>query len=170
VNRDPRYAAIYDDLVASLNLLGVSSRTDESGVAIGKKYARHDELGIPFAVTLDPSTFDDGAVTLRERDSCHQVRVPLAMVAEEVQKLCSNAKKWTDVQAIYPAVSNAAEGAVGSGPKAAAPAATSKQADVEAYLAKHNLRELLQACVSDVCAEQAADPIAALTKALQSRK
>ena len=84
-----------------------------------------------------------------------------------MQKLCSNAKTWADIQAVYPAVSNAAESAAGA-KKEAAP--TSKQAEVEAYLVKHNLREIIQAAVSDVVSEQAADPIAALTKALQGRK
>jgi glycyl-tRNA synthetase len=38
-------------------------------------YARTDELGIPFAITLDPQTLEDATVTLRERDSTKQIRV-----------------------------------------------------------------------------------------------
>jgi len=171
INKDPKYAPFYDTLLASLNLLGVSSRTDDSGVAIGKKYARHDELGIPFAITVDPTSFVDGTVTLRERDSCSQVRVPSSIVADEVQKLCSNAKKWSDIQGTYEGVANEAEKAVGkAGMPAGKAPATEKQAQVEAYIAKHNLRDLIQAAVSEVVANQAADPVAALTAALNARK
>lgn len=45
--------------------------------AIGRRYARADELGIPFAMTIDLETVNDRQVTLRERDSCRQVRGPV---------------------------------------------------------------------------------------------
>ena len=48
---------------------------DEGG-SIGKRYARMDEIGTPFCVTVDHATLEDGTVTLRERDSTAQVRVP----------------------------------------------------------------------------------------------
>ncbi len=47
---------------------------DESG-SIGKRYARHDEVGTPWCVTIDHQTLEDGTVTLRERDSGEQKRV-----------------------------------------------------------------------------------------------
>lgn len=47
---------------------------DESG-SIGKRYARHDEVGTPLCVTVDHQTLEDGTVTLRERDSGGQKRV-----------------------------------------------------------------------------------------------
>jgi glycyl-tRNA synthetase len=49
---------------------------DDSG-AIGRRYRRQDEIGTPFAVTVDFDTLDDKAVTVRERDSMAQERVPL---------------------------------------------------------------------------------------------
>jgi glycyl-tRNA synthetase len=45
--------------------------------AIGRRYRRQDELGTPYCVTIDFDTLDDRAVTVRERDSMAQVRVPL---------------------------------------------------------------------------------------------
>ena len=42
-------------------------------VSIGRRYARTDELGVPFGLTIDRQTLDDGTVTLRERDSTAQV-------------------------------------------------------------------------------------------------
>jgi glycyl-tRNA synthetase len=46
--------------------------------AIGRRYRRQDELGTPYCVTIDFDTLDDRAVTVRERDSMEQDRVPIA--------------------------------------------------------------------------------------------
>ena len=43
--------------------------------AIGKRYARMDEIGTPFCITIDGQTNQDGTVTIRERDSMKQERV-----------------------------------------------------------------------------------------------
>ena len=48
--------------------------------AIGRRYRRHDEIGTPFCVTVDFETLDDGAVTVRERDSMAQERIALDKV------------------------------------------------------------------------------------------
>ncbi|MGH9297823.1 MAG: glycine--tRNA ligase [Acidimicrobiales bacterium] len=48
--------------------------------AIGRRYRRQDEIGTPFCVTVDFDTLDDHAVTVRERDSTGQVRLPIAAV------------------------------------------------------------------------------------------
>jgi glycyl-tRNA synthetase len=54
---------------------------DDAG-AIGRRYRRQDEIGTPFCLTVDFDTLDDEAVTVRERDSMRQQRVPLAGVRE----------------------------------------------------------------------------------------
>jgi glycyl-tRNA synthetase len=46
--------------------------------SIGRRYRRHDEIGTPFAVTVDFDSLEDRAVTIRERDSMEQVRVAIA--------------------------------------------------------------------------------------------
>jgi glycyl-tRNA synthetase len=46
--------------------------------AIGRRYRRQDELGTPYCVTVDFDTLDDHAVTVRDRDSMAQDRVPIA--------------------------------------------------------------------------------------------
>jgi glycyl-tRNA synthetase len=48
--------------------------------AIGRRYRRQDEIGTPFCITVDFETLEDEAVTIRERDSMRQERVPLAGV------------------------------------------------------------------------------------------
>ncbi|ETV97736.1 glycine-tRNA ligase [Aphanomyces invadans] len=45
--------------------------------SIGKRYRRQDEIGTPYCVTVDFETLEDGSVTVRERDSMEQVRVPI---------------------------------------------------------------------------------------------
>ena len=52
---------------------------DETG-SIGKRYRREDEIGTPFCITYDFDTETDGCVTVRDRDSMEQVRIPLAEV------------------------------------------------------------------------------------------
>ena len=54
--------------------------------SIGRRYRRHDEIGTPLCVTVDFDTLDDKAVTIRERDSMEQVRVPIANLVEALRE------------------------------------------------------------------------------------
>ncbi len=65
----------------------------DAGGAIGKRYRRHDEIGTPWAVTIDGQTLEDGTVTLRDRDSLTQERV----AADELPALLAErlAEDWT---------------------------------------------------------------------------
>lgn len=54
---------------------------DDAG-AIGRRYRRQDEIGTPFCITVDFDTLDDQAVTVRERDSMEQQRIPLEGVTK----------------------------------------------------------------------------------------
>ena len=58
---------------------------DDAG-AIGKRYRRQDEIGTPFCVTYDFDTETDGCVTVRERDSMQQVRIPLGEVKAYIEE------------------------------------------------------------------------------------
>ena len=57
--------------------------------AIGRRYRRQDEIGTPFCVTIDFDTLDDRAVTIRERDSLEQVRVPIDSLVDELRSRLS---------------------------------------------------------------------------------
>jgi len=59
---------------------------DDSG-AIGRRYRRQDEIGTPFAVTVDYDTKENNTVTLRDRDSMKQVRVSIDKLPETVSAL-----------------------------------------------------------------------------------
>jgi glycyl-tRNA synthetase len=57
---------------------------DETG-SIGKRYRRQDEIGTPFCATYDFESQNDGCVTVRERDSMEQVRLPVDQLARYIQ-------------------------------------------------------------------------------------
>jgi glycyl-tRNA synthetase len=60
---------------------------DDAG-SIGRRYRRQDEVGTPFCVTVDFDTLEDRAVTVRERDSMAQERLPVAnLVAYLAERL-----------------------------------------------------------------------------------
>jgi len=59
---------------------------DESG-SIGRRYARMDEVGTPFCATVDHTTLQDDTITLRERDSTAQIRLPAGRLAETLRGL-----------------------------------------------------------------------------------
>jgi len=56
---------------------------DQAG-SIGRRYRRQDEVGTPFGVTVDHQSMDDDTVTLRDRDSTQQERIPIARLAAEI--------------------------------------------------------------------------------------
>ena len=58
---------------------------DESG-SIGKRYRRQDEIGTPFCITYDFESENDGCVTVRERDSMEQIRLPIAEVKAYIEE------------------------------------------------------------------------------------
>jgi glycyl-tRNA synthetase len=54
--------------------------------SIGKRYRRHDAIGTPYCVTVDHQTIEDNTVTIRNRDTMEQERVPIAALREMVGK------------------------------------------------------------------------------------
>jgi glycyl-tRNA synthetase len=63
----------------------VQAEYDE-GAAIGRRYRRQDEIGTPFCVTIDHQSLQDRTVTLRDRDSLTQDRLPIDGIAEEIER------------------------------------------------------------------------------------
>ncbi|GBD46338.1 Glycine--tRNA ligase [bacterium HR41] len=58
---------------------------DEGG-SIGRRYRRQDEIGTPWCATVDGQTLEDDTVTLRDRDTLEQVRVPAAALRDELAR------------------------------------------------------------------------------------
>ena len=63
---------------AGMTAAQLSVKIDDSTGSIGRRYARTDEASVPFVVTVDFDTLTDETVTLRERDSTQQVRIPVS--------------------------------------------------------------------------------------------
>ena len=78
LSRNEQLNPVAKELAATLRKLW-NVDYDDSG-AIGRRYRRQDEIGTPFCITVDFDTLDDNAVTIRERDSMQQERIPLEKV------------------------------------------------------------------------------------------
>ncbi|MCX6117824.1 MAG: glycine--tRNA ligase [Proteobacteria bacterium] len=65
------------EIVKAFRKAGVNVSYDEQQ-SIGKRYARHDEIGTPYCLTVDMQSLDDGTVTVRDRDSGQQSRHPIS--------------------------------------------------------------------------------------------
>jgi glycyl-tRNA synthetase len=63
----------------------MSAEYDDGG-AIGRRYRRQDEIGTPYAVTIDHQSIEDRTVTLRDRDSLEQERVAIDELAEALER------------------------------------------------------------------------------------
>jgi glycyl-tRNA synthetase len=74
---------LYDDLKGDYRIF-----YDDSG-SIGRRYRRQDEGGTPFCVTVDFDTVEDKKVTIRDRDTLEQERVPIAAVRDRLKALIS---------------------------------------------------------------------------------
>ncbi|EDK43575.1 Glycine--tRNA ligase 1, mitochondrial [Lodderomyces elongisporus] len=71
-------------------------KIDDSGASIGKRYARNDELGTPFGITIDFESVQDESVTLRERDSTKQVRGSIQAVVDAIKDITYSDGNWKE--------------------------------------------------------------------------
>jgi glycyl-tRNA synthetase len=76
------------EIIAALLKAGVNAKYDEKA-SIGKRYAKHDEIGTPYCITVDGDTLTNDTVTLRDRDTTLQVRLPIAEVVKTIQERLS---------------------------------------------------------------------------------
>ncbi|MCI4396463.1 MAG: glycine--tRNA ligase [Thermoprotei archaeon] len=82
---DERLEGMAKRIFEELKQSGIPALYDDSG-SIGRRYARADEVGVPFAVTVDFRSIEDGTVTVRYRDSWEQERIGASEVAEFLWK------------------------------------------------------------------------------------
>jgi len=75
---------------------GVLSQYDDGG-SIGRRYARADEIGVPFCVTVDYDTLSEKSVTIRDRDSAEQKRIPLDAVVDALERLARGRATFADL-------------------------------------------------------------------------
>ncbi|XP_076942099.1 glycine--tRNA ligase, mitochondrial 1-like [Bidens hawaiensis] len=97
--QNQKYEEVAKQISKSLTAAGISNKKDITGTSIGKRYARTDELGVPFAVTVDSTS----SVTIRERDSKDQIRVNVDEVAAVIKDVSEGRSEWDDIKKKYPA-------------------------------------------------------------------
>jgi len=151
-----------ETLRSQLSDNAINYKVDDSGASVGKRYARNDELGIPLAITVDYASVGQaenedekglvGTVTIRERDSQSQIRVPAGEAVDVIVKMTTRGMKWGEAQAMY---TSGAKGAAGS-----------TQAEVEAYLSKHKISEILNQCLNETLAAKPENPLKHLSTLL----
>ena len=162
VGSHDKYIAMVETLRSQLSDNAINYKVDDSGASVGKRYARNDELGIPLAITVDYASVGQaenedekglvGTVTIRERDSQSQIRVPAGEAVDVIVKMTMRGMKWGEAQAMY---TSGAKGAAGS-----------TQAEVEAYLSKHKISEILNQCLNETLAAKPENPLKHLSTLL----
>jgi glycyl-tRNA synthetase len=121
---------------AALTREGLSNIVDDSSASLGKRYSRCDEVGIPFGITVDFDTAKDNCVTIRERDTCAQIRVPIADVTSLLKGICEGESNWSSAVARYPVVTTGEDKAASAGAGAtAAPTASAGAGSAAAVVA-----------------------------------
>jgi glycyl-tRNA synthetase len=80
-----------------LRMKGLVTYYDGSG-SIGKRYARVDEVGTPFSITVDYESKDDGKATIRERDTTDQVRVTIQEIPDVILDLVKGVTTFSDLK------------------------------------------------------------------------
>lgn len=94
-------------MVGLLRSRGVSNKVDSSSGSIGRRYARNDEVGTPFGITVDFDSIDEtkpsvyGTVTLRERDSTKQIRGKVEDIVDVVARMCFEEMSWESAVAKF---------------------------------------------------------------------
>ena len=95
MNRDG-LDTIAKNITASLHEQSIHADYDDSG-AIGRRYRRQDEIGTPYAITVDYDTKEDSTVTIRDRDTTSQVRITMEQICDIVHDLLSGTKSFSDL-------------------------------------------------------------------------
>eukprot|EP00929_Paragymnodinium_shiwhaense_P011137 TRINITY_DN11653_c0_g1_i1.p1 TRINITY_DN11653_c0_g1~~TRINITY_DN11653_c0_g1_i1.p1 ORF type:complete len:686 (+),score=204.95 TRINITY_DN11653_c0_g1_i1:167-2224(+) len=103
ISRHEKYQTMGAEFRTALSSMGLAYTLDESGATIGRRYARNDELGIPYAITVDFDSVGmgeaklEGTVTLRDRDTMEQIRLPMKGLADVVRNLVFGEVTWQQV-------------------------------------------------------------------------
>lgn len=96
---------VFDEMLrqvgSGLSRAGLMNRVDDSGQSIGRRYARSDEIGTPFGVTVDFQSVEDRTVTVRERDSTKQVRCGVDEAVAAIAGLVGGHETWEAVVSRY---------------------------------------------------------------------
>ncbi|XP_055376487.1 glycine--tRNA ligase [Condylostylus longicornis] len=102
LSNNPEFNPFVKELSTILSRLQISYKVDDSSGSIGRRYARTDEIAIPYGITIDFDTIKSNTVTLRERDSMKQVRLAIEEIGENLNNLCNGQETWNKIMEKYP--------------------------------------------------------------------
>ncbi|XP_060681636.1 glycine--tRNA ligase [Hemiscyllium ocellatum] len=104
LSQNQEFAPFVKKLAEELTKHGVSHKVDDSSGSIGRRYARTDEIGVAFGITIDFDTVNKvpHTATLRDRDSMRQIRAEISELPQVVRDLANGSLTWADIEAKYP--------------------------------------------------------------------
>jgi len=103
LSQNADFKPFVDKLSEELTRFDVSHKVDESSGSIGRRYARTDQIAIPYGITVDfDSLKEPNTATLRERETMKQIRVPMSELPELVRDLASDKLSWDKALDKYP--------------------------------------------------------------------
>uniref|UniRef100_A0A8C5SFC0 Glycine--tRNA ligase n=1 Tax=Laticauda laticaudata TaxID=8630 RepID=A0A8C5SFC0_LATLA len=104
LSQNEEFIPFVKELSEALTRNGVSHKVDDSSGSIGRRYARTDEIGVAFGITVDFDTVNKTphTATLRERDSMRQIRAETSELPVLVGDLANGNITWADVEVRYP--------------------------------------------------------------------
>lgn len=113
LQQNDKFDPFVEKLSERLTLASISHKVDVTGQSIGRRYARTDDIGVPFAITVDFESLENNTVTLRERDSCRQIRANVDEVVTIIAHLVEGRTTWEHVLQSHPEQKQTASEKVG---------------------------------------------------------
>lgn len=111
LSNNEEFFPFVEEILKNLKMEGVRPKVDASSESIGKRYARTDEIGIPYGITIDFDTVKDKTVTLRHCTSTEQIRVDNGSIAALVSDLTTGKLEWADAKKKWPEFTGQSESA-----------------------------------------------------------
>uniref|UniRef100_A0A8B9ESC3 Glycine--tRNA ligase n=1 Tax=Anser cygnoides TaxID=8845 RepID=A0A8B9ESC3_ANSCY len=104
LSQNQEFMPFVKELSEALTRNGISHKVDDSSGSIGRRYARTDEVGVAFGITIDFDTVNrtPHTATLRDRDSMRQIRAEISELPAVIRDLANGYLTWADVEAKYP--------------------------------------------------------------------
>uniref|UniRef100_A0A668RFY3 Glycine--tRNA ligase n=1 Tax=Oreochromis aureus TaxID=47969 RepID=A0A668RFY3_OREAU len=104
LSQNQEFMPFVRELSEALTKNGVSHKVDDSSGSIGRRYARTDEIGVAFGITIDFDSVNKTphTATLRDRDSMRQIRAEVSELPVIVRDLASGTLTWAEVESKYP--------------------------------------------------------------------
>ncbi|XP_042366547.1 glycine--tRNA ligase [Plectropomus leopardus] len=104
LSQNQEFTPFVQQLSVAMTKNGVSHKVDDSSGSIGRRYARSDEIGVAFGITVDFDTANKTphTATLRDRNSMRQIRAEVSELPGMVRDLANGTLTWAEVEGKYP--------------------------------------------------------------------